>query len=425
MGNRISRQQVWPLLVVLGVIGCYAIPVGMMGNTAGIFVQPVMKEFGWDQTSTTMYRTIQPLVAALCTPLAGRLMAKYDARVLLTLASGLFGVATLGTAFATELWQWNLYGAIYGVTCAFFMYMAAPLMVNRWFANDAGKVLGIIAAVLSLLAAIATPITQSAINSLGWQSARVWLCAIATILSIVLTAGFLRNSPEEMGLLPWGGKNAKISDTGEAPELEGARASQAARSGGLYLILLIAAIIVMTAAFFQQIPTYAAQSSLGADAGAMAVSIVMVGGIVGKLLLGWMSDHVGIRQAARVALGCGGLGIALVFIAGGTQWLFYAGMGVFGFGYAALTVVVPLLVRGAFGLRDYPKIYSWVSTVIFLATSLSFIVYGRISDLTGSFTASFILVIVLYVIGFVVVGPALKSAQSSWMKQTEEMGQSR
>ena len=45
-------------------------PTGIIGNTSGIFVAPVMDQFGWTQTDTTMYRTIQPLVAAVCAPIA-------------------------------------------------------------------------------------------------------------------------------------------------------------------------------------------------------------------------------------------------------------------------------------------------------------------------------------------------------------------
>lgn len=456
MADRVpsTRSKYIPWLIVLGVIGCYSIPVGMIGNTAGIFVQPVMDEFGWDQTSTTMYRTIQPLVAAVCTPFAGQLMAKYNARVILTITSILFGVASLGTAFATALWQWNLYGVIYGVTCAFFMYLASPLLVNRWFAKDAGKVLGVISAVLSLIAAVSTPLAQRVINESGWQDARFWLCGIATVLSVVLSVIFLRNDPKSMGLLPWGATEcdqtkstprvADAANTGEdtesqairessavvvdessgpmssqaavdtAADVPGAGLTESLRSPGLYLIFVITSFIVMTTAFFQQIPVYAAQGPLGADAGAMAVSIVMVGGILGKLLLGWMADRTGIKTAAQFSQACGAVGILLVYLAHGSVSVFYIGMGIFGFGYASLTVVVPLLVRHAFGMKNYAKIFSWVSTIIFLATSISFVLYGRIADLTGSFDLSFYLVIGMYVISTLLIGPALRTARSIW-----------
>lgn len=407
--------QYWPWLVLVGCIGCYSIPVGMIGNTAGLYVAPVMQEFGWDQTSTTMYRTIQPIVAALCTPLAGRMFAKYSPRIILTLTSLVFGLASVGTAFATQLWQWHLYGVAYGVTCAFFMYLAAPVLVNRWFHKSNGIALGLTAAALSILAAIVSPIAQSLIDVGGWRYSRLIICGVATVASLALTWLFVRDSPQKLGVLAFGEGEAKSA---QAPvdavaAGEGATVTQALRSPGLYLVIGIAGIIVMTAAFFQQIPAYTAKSPLGAAAGAVAVSIVMIGGTIGKLVLGWLSDRIGIKPTATGAMVCGALGMLMAFLAA-DLWLFYGGMVIFGVGYAGLTVVVPLLVRNSFGSRSYAEIYSWVSTGIFVATSLSFLIYGRIVDLTGSFAWCFILVIGLYIVAAVLITPAVNLSRNSW-----------
>lgn len=97
--------------------------------------------------------------------------------------------------------------------------------------------------------------------------------------------------------------------------------------------------------------------------------------------------------------------------------LFYAGMVSFGFGYAGLTVVAPLLARGAFGPKSYPQIYSWVSTGIFVATAVSFLVYGMIYDTTGSYDLCFIVVIVLYVIAAALVPLTLRISQAAWKKE--------
>ena len=78
MGIARTKGAVWAWLVVIGCIGFYSIPTGIIGNTSGIFVAPVMDQFGWTQTDTTMYRTIQPLVAAVCAPIAGKLMEKHN-----------------------------------------------------------------------------------------------------------------------------------------------------------------------------------------------------------------------------------------------------------------------------------------------------------------------------------------------------------
>ena len=413
MGIARTKGAVWAWLVVIGCIGFYSIPTGIIGNTSGIFVAPVMDQFGWTQTDTTMYRTIQPLVAAVCAPIAGKLMEKHNPRWIL---------AAVSAAYATELWQWNLYGVVFGVTSAFFMYLAAPVLINAWFKKGAGLAISITAAVLSILAAVASPVGQELINQFGWQTARAALSAVTTVLSVALTVAFVRKSPSVMGLVPFGADEkarpaAARADGADAatPEAEeGATVAQAIKSPGLYLLILVACIFVMCAAFFQQIPAFCSHGALGASAGAMAVSIIMVGGVVFKLLLGALNDKIGVKFTGIIAASCGAVGILLAYIAGSSIALFYAGMVIFGGGYAGLTVIAPMLARAAFGSLNYSQIYSWVSTGIFIATAVSFLVYGMIYDTTGSFDWCFILVIALYVLAVVLVPVTLALSRATW-----------
>lgn len=411
--------SVWAWLVLIGCIGFYSIPTGIIANTSGIFVAPVMDQFGWSQTDTTMYRTIQPLVSALCAPIAGKLMEKYNPRWILAAVSLVFGLASLASAYATELWQWNLYGVVFGVTAAFFMYLAAPVLINLWFKKGAGIAVSVSAATLSLLAAVASPVGQALIDAYDWQTARMVLSLATTVLSVLLTVAFVRKSPSVMGVLPFGAdENRSATDASDAADVqeEGATMEQARKSPALYTLILVACIFVMCAAFFQQIPAFCAHGALGAEVGAMAVSIIMVGGIVGKLLLGALNDKIGIQWTGLIATVGGALGIALAWLSGTNVAVFYAGMVVFGFGYAGLTVIAPMLARAAFGSRNYSQIYSWVSTGIFVATAVSFVVYGTIYDTTGSYDLCFVIVIALYAIAAAMIPFTIKKAQSIWKK---------
>lgn len=415
-----KRSTLWAWLVVLGCLGFYSIPTGVIANTSGIFVAPVMDQFGWTQTDTTMYRTIQPLVSAIVAPFAGKLLQKGNPRWILAGISLLFGLASWASAYATELWQWNLYGVIFGVTAGFFMYLAAPVLINAWFEKNAGIAISITAAVLSLLGAIASPVGQSLIDAYGWQTARAIMSLFTTVLSVVLTVLFVRKSPSVMGLLPVGAEH-ESGETAVEKEEEltyegGATMAEARRSPGLYLLVLVAGIFVMCAAFFQQIPAFCARTELGAAAGAMAVSIMMVGGIVFKLILGALNDRIGVRYTGIISAAAGGIGILLAFLAGSNVAMFYAGMVVFGGGYAGLTVIAPMLARESFGSLNYSQIYSWVSTGIFVFTAISFVVYGMIYDTTGSYDLCFVVVIVMYALAVVLVPLTINISHRAWKK---------
>lgn len=415
-----KRSTLWAWLVVLGCLGFYSIPTGVIANTSGIFVAPVMDQFGWTQTDTTMYRTIQPLVSAVVAPFAGRLLQKGNPRWILAAVSLAFGLASWASAYATELWQWNLYGVVFGITAGFFMYLAAPVLINTWFEKNAGIAISLTAAALSLLAAVASPVGQGLIDTYGWQTARAIMSLFTTVLSVVLTVLFVRKSPAVMGLLPAGAEHRSGESAVEKEEEltyeSGATMAQARRSPGLYLLVLVAGIFVMCAAFFQQIPAFCARTELGAAAGAMAVSIMMVGGIVFKLVLGALNDRIGVRYTGIIAAACGGIGILLAYLAGSNVTLFYAGMVIFGGGYAGLTVIAPMLARESFGSLNYSQIYSWVSTGIFIFTAISFVVYGMIYDTTGSYDLCFFVVIAMYALGVVLVPVTISLSHRAWKK---------
>lgn len=405
----------WAWLVLLGCIGFYSIPTGVIANTSGIFVAPVMDQFGWTQTDTTMYRTIQPLISAVLAPFAGKLLQKGNPRVILAIVSAAFGLSSWASAYATEVWQWNLYGVIFGITAAFFMYLVMPVIVNNWFKKSNGTAVAICAATLSLLAAVASPVGQVLISQYGWQTARAALSIFTLVTSVLLTVLFVRKDPAEMGLLPWGADpDGKDAVDVVSSEETGAEVRDALRSPALYTLILVCMIFVMCAAFFQQIPTFCAHGALGAGAGAIAVSIIMVGGIVGKLILGGLNDVIGVQNTGIIAALGGGLGIALAWQSGSNVAMFYAGMAVFGLGYAGLTVIAPMLARAAFGSKNYAQVYSWCSTGIFVASAIAFLVYGLIYDNTGSFDLCFLLVIVLYVLAAVLVPLTVKVGRRTW-----------
>jgi MFS family permease len=414
VSTQTARGSNYAWLILLACIGFYAIPVGLVGNTSGIFVTPVMDQFGWDRTTATLYMTIQPWVAALCTPFAGKLLARYNPRWILTASALVYGLATIWTAYATQPWQWHVYGVIYGVTCSFFMFLAVPTLINAWFSKSAGLALGIAGAALSIIAAVFSPIVGRMIADDGWSHTRLLLGITITVVPTLLAALFVRANPASMGAEPWGGA---VTVTAAAPNGEGATLGQAKRIPAFYLLILVGGLLVFCAAFFQQIPSFAATGSLGAAAGAMAVSIVMIGGTLGKFLLGWMSDRFGSRVTGVFAGVCGAVGLTLAVTAGSSLAMFYIGIGVFGIGYAALTVVTPMLAREGFGTANYSQLYSWVSTGIFVFSGLAALTYARIVDLTGSFTPAFVLVIVAYLVVAALVPVISRTAHRSWQPE--------
>lgn len=421
MGTENVKGSNYAWAVAIACVAFYAVPLGFAANHAGLFITPVMNEFGWSRTDATLFMSIQPWVAALCTPLAGKLISKYNPRWIMTASVLVFGLANLACAWFTAPWQWNIYGVLYGASAAFWMYIATPTMVNRWFAKSNGTVIGVIGVMVSLFGAIMSPIINGWIASMGWQTARIICSVIVIVVGGGLTAALLRESPEKMGVLPWGYGTVEEKKSEAASQIavgadEGATVVQARKNPALWLLIIMAGFFVISASFVQQLASYASTGELGAAVGAMAVSVAMVASIIGKFGLGWLCDHIGARATGVIAGVLGGAGAAIAFFSGANVMGFYVGVALFGVGYSALNIVPPMTCRQAFGNKDYANIFSMVATGLNVFSGFSALIYAQIFDITGSFAGAFWMIIVFYVLVIVLSLVIVPMGRKSWAK---------
>ena len=393
MGTETMKGSNYAWAIAIACVAFYAIPLGVVANQAGLFASPVMEEFGWSRTDATLYMSIQPWVAAICTPFAGKLISKFNPRWVMTAAAAVFGLASLACAWFTEPWQWNVYGVLYGASAAFWMYIATPTFINRWFAKSNGTVIGVIGVCASLLGAFMSPVIQGWISGYGWHTARIIISLIALIASVVLTAALLRESPEKMGVLPWGYGAAEVASAkSEAKSVidvaadEGATAAQARKNPALWLLIVMAGFFVIAAGMMQQFSSYASTGALGAAVGAMGVTVCMIGQLFGKFSV----DNA---------------------------MMFYVGVFLFGIGFAALNIVPPMACRQAFGQKDYANIFSMVATGLNVFSGFSALIYAQIFDITGSFAGCFYLIIGFYVVTLICSLVIVPMGRRSWAKK--------
>lgn len=422
MGTSQVKGSNYAWAVAIACVAFYAVPLGFAANHAGLFITPVMDQFGWSRTDATLFMSIQPWVAAICTPFAGKLISKYNPRWVLGTAVLVFALANLACAWFTEPWQWNVYGVLYGASAAFWMYIATPTMVNRWFSKSNGTVIGAIGVFVSLFGAIMSPIIGGWIATWGWQQARIICSVIVLVAGAGVTFALLRESPEKMGVKPWGydaaqadrAKSAEANVT-EVKETAGLTRNQAMKNPALWLLILMAGMFVISASFVQQLASYASVTDgLGAAVGAMAVSVAMVTSMIGKFGLGWISDHFGAVASGIVAgvLGAGGALVCL--LVGPNPTLFYVGVGMFGIGYSALNVVPPLTCQQAFGDKDYANIFSIVATGLNVFSGFAALIYAQIFDITGSFAGAFWMNIIFYVVICVLAFVIVPMGRRAW-----------
>lgn len=397
-----SKKQFNPWLIVLGVVGCSGMVITVLCNTAGLFLAPVMEESGWSRTDVSLYMTIFAWVAAAIQPIVGKFLSNHDPRPVMTGIVLIFGGSYIWSSFFTHLWQWNLFGVIYGVTAAFFMYMIPPLLINSWFKNRVGFALSLSGVITSIFGFFVNPWIQGMIDASGWRSARLYTGVITTVVCLVLTVLFVRKPPEQLGMKAYGEDDSidTTSDEGSTVQNQtGLTLQQAFRTPAFYLMLILSFLTVLTPSLIQQLSSYAGSVPIGAAVGAFALSIFSISGLPRGPIAGAFMDKFGSKLGNAVCYLLCAVGMVLILMGGGQNaMLFYVGVIFFGFSFVPLTLGMPLLVKDVFGSRDYSRIFSWSNTIILIAGGVAPLIFAQIYDRTGSYTGCLYMVLIVSVI---------------------------
>lgn len=409
---RRSPHRAWLMLVVCCLM--YGSALGVIGNTAGLYLSPVSEDMGWELSSLNLYLTIVSITMTVMFPVAGWILPRKGIRFVvagaLTLDALTYGLSSL----FTELWHWYTAGVMLGIAYAFLLYIPMPLILNNWFARRNGLAIGIASAFASLVAAGANPIAGSLIESVGWRQTRIIYAVVAWLLAVPAILLFMRLSPADLGMRPYGAGQVAAggsSSSAAAPLGISIRVASAVRSFPFWAAIVMAGLFALAASMLQQVPSVAASLGFATTVGGWGVSFIMFGGIIGKLALGWIHDRFRIRITTYLAAILGVSGAAIALLGGANIVTFLLGCALFGGAYASLTIVPPLAVRALFGTTNYSKIYSFVTVSLGAFSALAPFLYSRIHDVTGSFNGAWMVCMAAYILAALLLAAAVPTAR--------------
>ena len=108
--------------VIVGVSAIILLIVWGCNYSFGIFFKPLIAEFGWSRTTTSLAYSIFLVVHSLSQPIVGRISDRWGPRIPIIIAGVCMGTGYLLMSQLTQLWQiYVYYGGIIaiGVTFAY------------------------------------------------------------------------------------------------------------------------------------------------------------------------------------------------------------------------------------------------------------------------------------------------------------------
>jgi len=296
----------------------------------------------------------------------------YDPRICISAGAIISCLALTSLAFVQEIWQLYLAFMLFGVGFSASSLIPATTLVTRWFHRKRAMALSIASTGLSLGGVILTPLCVLLVKTMGFEFAAPLMGLLYIVGVIPITWIWLRASPESMGLLPDGEEppansgtvsteqdreDSKVGAVSRDLASDGITFKQA-RSTRFFWGISIAYIFLMMAQVGGIAHQYGlAREMLSEAQTAMAVAILPIASIVGRLIGGWLIDRMSIRLFA--------IGImilqatSLTLLAWGVSVLTLClGLALFGASVGNLLMLQPLLIAEAFGIREYARIFA-------------------------------------------------------------------
>ena len=316
--------------------------------------------------------------------IAAPLLQRHDPRWTLAFGGVLGAVALLALGHAPNLPA--LYGALmlFGVGHACSALVPATTLVARWFSARRSVALSITSTGLSLGGILLTPVAASLITRLGLEASVPWLAAAWFLGIVPITALVVRG--------PRSGEEEPPLANAKSPSLrpdEGWVYAEALRSR--FFLTVTGAWVLCMGAQVGGIAHLFNMAAVRVDtaAGASAVSAMATTSILGRFFGGWLITRMDTRRFALICLVLQAGAMTTLAQAHSAPFVLGAAL-FFGATVGNLLMLQPLLLAEAFGVREYPRIYSFSQLLSTLGVALGPALLGVLYDVTGGYAVPYL-----------------------------------
>jgi MFS family permease len=393
-------------IILSCIIGVAATSGPIVLTAAGVFMEELHREFGWDRGQVALSVTLYTLVVATMTPFAGSLFDRVGVRRVVLPAIALSAFALSVTTWITTLWHFYAATVLFSLVGAITTSMPYVQVTSVWFDRRRGFVLGIVASGIGLGFAVVPLLMQALLEVVGWRGAYIGVALVLLLLIFPIQFLLLRDSPADFGLLPDNRARGPTADT-VAP-CEGMSLQEALRKPTFWLLLVITFVFafVFNGMTVHLVPLLKDNGLTPSDAvfGAAIMGMALFGS---RILIGVLLDVTFAPKLGIVTFALGSLGLGLLaFNLSGALNLVAAAL--IGLGIGAETDIVGYMTSRYFGLRAFGKIYGAIFAFFYLGTGLGPLALGIAYDYNKSYTETLLIyasACVAVTLTFVVFGP--------------------
>lgn len=353
----------------------------VMSAAAGVFMEPLGHEFGWDRAQLSSGISIAGLISAALSPFFGILIDRWGTRRLAL--PGLVATGALVASFGLvsgSFTQWIILWCLYGVISMSVKSTVWSASVAGAFSTARGLALGLTLAGTAVAQTITPPLANWLIDQFGWRIAFMCLGFGWAGFALLVCLPFLR----DFHLEPAG----PAGHAQTRPDLPGLSVAEAWRDLALWRVG-ISTLLMMALTIGLMVHVFQILVEAGVTRGhaAWLASLGGVAGIVGKLVTGALLDRYPPNWVGGLTLGSGAIAFLLLLEPFRTPGLIVVAMIVNGYASGTKLQICGYLTTRFAGMRNFGKIFGVMAALIALGSGVGPWLAGWIHDFTGDYTA--------------------------------------
>ncbi|MBD3881973.1 MFS transporter [Phormidium tenue FACHB-886] len=375
-------------------------------SAPGVLMVPLEQDFGWTRATISLAISINLVLYGLIGPFAATVAERIGIRKAMLFSLGLLVVGVGLTPLMTQSWQLILlWGVVVGGGSGMLALVLGAIVVNRWFAERRGLVLGVLTASTATGQLVFLPLLASLVERFGWRIAVLLIAGVA-LLVMPLIGLLMRSRPSDVGLRALGERAAEHSPeiapsrTPSAPPSQNPIAAtlsdlkRGTQSGDFWL--LAGSFFVCGASTNGLIGTHLIPACI--DHGipeVKAAGLLAVMGIfdfVGTTASGWLSDRLDSRKLLCWYYGLRGL--SLLFLPFSFDQSFY-GLWIFAvfYGLDWIATVPPTvrLTTNVFGKEKTGVMFGWIVAAHQVGAAVAAFGAGALRTWQGTYLHAFML----------------------------------
>ncbi len=362
----------------------------------GVFFKPVLTEFGWTRATTSGAFSLVWISQGVVGILMGGLNDRFGPRLVLTACGALIGAGFLLMSQITAVWQLYLaYGVLVGAGLG-GVFVPLTSTTARWFVARRGVMTGIVTAGVGVGAFMGPPIANWLITVSDWRRSYMLEGAVV-LVGTMIAAQFLKGSPADVGVRAYG--ESEPGPARAAADTPGLSWQQALHTSQFWLASVVFLCYGFSlSAILLHLAPHATDLGMSAAVGAAILATNGAASIVGKVVLGGLSDRIGNKNVYVVSFVMMVAALAWLVVAS-APWSLFAFALVFGFAYGGLAAAHAPIVAWLFGMRRHGLIFGLCFNGWTLGCAIGPVAVGYLFDVFQGYQLAFVLCTVVAAAG--------------------------